>query len=425
MKIIVNDCTAKWRLKTASPESQGNNIICQVRGGFHTSAVTCLLGILIFHVSAINSKRWVVWEDNGGIWQLSLHSFYEGLYPLSTCLSTIQRLDQNGIVLSGYMNRIVRKVLLLKAGIALLGKVMKFINKLIYRWIEEKFMHGCSDYNTLFVRKQSRSKRQAREAFAQYDIPHARGTIFYNPFTALRFVRQHGFPVVIKPNVSGYSRGSHFPITNYREFWKAVLLVKVWWPSTVIEEYLLGKNYRVVVLKNEIMSVIRRYPPFVTGDGESTVERLIDVENSRRKEMGLYPVMHAISKGRATNRFLKKRQLSLFSIPGAKEVVYLGNKVALAPGGIVEIIDKSSISEKNRELFFRILKAFDANIFGIDVIFEKGIETDFDSQMCIFLELNSRPFLEMHKFPRMGKKQDLNPYFAKLNAIQLGDSGVF
>jgi len=302
---------------------------------------------------------------------------------------------------------------------------MKLINQTIYRWIEEKFMHGCSDYNTLTVRKNSRTKRQAREAFAEYNVPHADGTVFFSPLKALRFVKAHGFPVAIKPNVSGYSRGSHFPITNFREFWKAALLVKLWWPSSIIESYLEGKNYRVVVVEGEIMSVIRRYPPFVTGDGRSSIEALIDLENLKREEMKLYPVIHAISKKLRTVRYLKKQGLSLSSIPEAGEEVYLYNKIALAPGGIVETVEKESISPKNRELFLGILNSFGANIFGIDVIFEKGIEFDHDTQRCIFLELNSRPYLEMHKFPRLGKKQDLAHYFRRLDSIQLSDSGVF
>ncbi len=88
--------------------------------------------------------------------------------------------------------------------------------------------------------------------------------------------KQYGFPLVIKPNVSGYSRGSYFPITNHKELWKAALLAKIWWPTSIIEQYLQGKNYRVVVVKNEIMSIIRRYPPFIIGDGRSSIEQLID-----------------------------------------------------------------------------------------------------------------------------------------------------
>jgi len=286
-------------------------------------------------------------------------------------------------------------------------------------------MDGCSNYNTLAVRKKSRTKQQARDVFAEHQIPHAKGTIFINPLKAYRFVKQHGFPVVIKPNVSGYSRGSHFPITNFKEFWKAVLLVKIWWPSSIIEEYLEGRNYRVVVIKDDIMSVIRRYPPFVVGDGKTTIAELIDTENQQRLEMVLFPVMHPIPKNRLTRFFLKKQQLSLTSVPEPGRKVTLHNKIALAPGGVVETIDKETVSPENRDLFLKILKSCDANIFGIDVIFEKGIEFGPQQQKCIFLELNSRPYLKMHHFPRYGKKPELDSYFARLNSIELSDAGVF
>ena len=70
-------------------------------------------------------------------------------------------------------------------------------------------------------------------------------------------------------------------------------------------------------------------------------------------------------------------------------------------------------------------KHFDASIFGIDVIFEKGIEYGFRNQKCIFLELNSRPYLKMHHFPRFGPRQNLNIYYKKLDQLKVADSGVF
>jgi len=302
---------------------------------------------------------------------------------------------------------------------------MQFLNRWIYSKISKLFMNGCSDYNTLEVRKNSRTKLQARQNFQENSVPHAEGTLFYNPMQAYRFVKKHGFPVVIKPNVSGYSRGSHFPIRNYRELWKAALLVKIWWPGSIIEKYLEGKNYRVVVIKNEIMSVILRYPPFVTGNGISTILELIKDENRSRNEMKLFPVMHPIAINRRTRNFLKKSNLNLSSIPETDERIHLYNKVALAPGGIVETVDKNSISPKNREMFLNILDSFKAGIFGIDVIFEKGIEIDYDQQKCIFLELNSRPYLKMHDYPRYGSKPKLEKYYHHLNQIKLSDSGVF
>lgn len=302
---------------------------------------------------------------------------------------------------------------------------MKSLKALIYKWISQKYMAGCSNYNTLQVRKASRSKRQARQMFAQHDIPHAKGMLFYNPMTAHRFAKEHGFPLCIKPNVSGFSRGSHFPITNYRELWKAALWAKVWWPGTIVEQYLLGSNYRVLATDTDMVSVIRRYPPFVDGNGEDTIEKLIDKENDLREGMGLFPTIYPIPKNQATSTYLAKSNRTLATVPAAGERVYTFNRVALAPGGVVETIDQSTIPAANRELFLRVIKAFDAKLFGIDVIFEHGIDKDYREQRCIFLEVNSRPYTRMHSFPRYGETENLEAFYAEMDALAVTDSDTF
>ncbi|MFK7993468.1 MAG: hypothetical protein AB8B87_04975 [Granulosicoccus sp.] len=302
---------------------------------------------------------------------------------------------------------------------------MKSLKALIYRWVSQKYMAGCSNYNSLQVRKASRSKRQARDMFAQHNVPHARGTLFFNPLTAHRFAKEHGFPLCIKPNVSGFSRGSHFPINNYRELWKAALWVKVWWPASVVEQYLLGSNYRVLATDTDIVSVIRRYPPFVDGNGSDNIDTLIDTENTVRKDMGLHPTIYPISKSAATVNYLAKSGRTLATVPANGERVYTFNRVALAPGGVVETIDQSTIPAANRELFLSVIKAFDAKLFGIDVIFEEGIETDYREQRCIFLEVNSRPYTRMHSFPRYGKTENLDAFYAQMDALAVADADTF
>lgn len=286
-------------------------------------------------------------------------------------------------------------------------------------------MAGCSNYNSLEVRKQSRSKRQAREMFAAHDIPHARGRIFLNPLDARRFATEHGFPLCVKPNVGGFSRGSHFPIENMRELDRAALQVKAWWPTSVVEQYLEGANYRVLATTDELVSVIRRYAPFVDGDGEHSLHELIDKENATRETLGLYPTMHPIGKQQQTIDHLARHGLTLDSVPAAGERVTLFHRVALAPGGIVETIDRSRIPAANRELFLRVVKAFDARLFGIDVIFEKGIEIDYREQRCIFLEVNSRPYTRMHAFPRYGKADDLGAFHDEMDALPVADTDTF
>lgn len=296
---------------------------------------------------------------------------------------------------------------------------------MLYSWIDKRFLGGCSSYNSLEVRKSCRSKKQARDAFVDLGIPHAKGTTFVNPAQAVRFARKHGFPLVVKPDVSGFSRGSYFPINNTGELIAASLLAKRWWPVSVVEQYLEGKNYRVVVVEGGIMSVIRRYPPFVDGDGISTISQLMDRENIRRKEMQLGPVIHPIERNSAIKRYLRKQNLTLYSVPDKGVRVPLFNKIALAPGGVVEIIDKTVLPPENQELFMNLLKYFRANILGIDAIFEKGIEESYTSQKSILLEINSRPYLQMHDYPRFGQAENLSGYYEKLARLDISQQDIF
>jgi D-alanine-D-alanine ligase-like ATP-grasp enzyme len=306
---------------------------------------------------------------------------------------------------------------------------MLAIKKRIYQWLSQKFMDGCSSYNDLSVRRGCRSKEQARAVFAKGQVPHAKGLIFFSPLKAIRFAQQHGFPLVIKPNVSGFSRGSHFPITNYRELWKAIFLAKIWWPTTVVEQYLLGKNYRVVVIKgddeNQIMSVIERFSPYVLGDGKQSIEQLIDEENAVRHNMNLFPVIHPLSKGSVTKAFLSKQQYTLATVPTAGQIVTLFYRISLAPGGVVSVIDQKTIPQVNKDLFTRVLDMFGANILGIDVIMQQGIDQPYTEQKCILLEVNSRPYLKMHDYPRFGEAENLSSYFNHLEQFDISQADTF
>jgi len=306
-----------------------------------------------------------------------------------------------------------------------LNETISSLKKRLYAYISKKFMDGCSNYNSLAVRRSCRSKEQARGMFTQHDLPHAKGEIFLNPWKAYRFAQEHGFPLVIKPNVSGFSRGSHFPINNFKELWKAALMVKIWWPYSVVEQYLLGRNYRVLATTNGIASLIQRFPPFVDGDGENPITKLIDIENSVREEMQLYPVIYPIKKSPQIQNYLQKQGKSLDTVPAKDERVYLFNRVALAPGGVVETIDISLVPPENIELFKRVVRLFDANVLGIDVIFEDSIEKSHESQRCIMLEVNSRPYMKMHAVPRYGEIEDLTEFYSEMDDLVVADADTF
>lgn len=302
---------------------------------------------------------------------------------------------------------------------------MKKLKRLIYRWIDQQFLDGCTSYNSLDVRKASRSKKSSRAMFSKLEIPHAQGKIFLSPFAAFDFVKEHGYPVVVKPNVSGFSRGSHFPIKTPAQLLKACLMVKIWWPFSVIERYLEGHNYRVVVIKDEVMGAIERYPAFVIGDGTSTVKQLIENENQTRQALQLLPAMYLLKQSQVDKNLLRQQQLELSSVPLNNQWVDLHNKVALKPGGIVETINPDKVHPDTQDACQRLLTGFDANILGIDIIMKDSIEKSYLEQECIFLEVNSRPYLKMHHHPRFGPKPDLESSYQKLDQLHIDDADIF
>lgn len=293
---------------------------------------------------------------------------------------------------------------------------------LLHRFISRFFLSGCSDYNPLIVRRACRSKTQARTAFEENNLPYAQGVSFFSPLKAFKFAKKQGFPLAVKPNVGGFSRGAYFPIQGKFELLRASILVKIWWPVSVVERYLLGKNYRVVMTKFGVMSILRRYPPFVVGDGISNISTLIEQENLLRKKMNLTPVSQYIPKNWTIKKHLKQQGMSLTFVPDMGKKVYLHHTIALKLGSSVEVVEKHHLSANNLKDLAKIVSFFDANILGIDMICKRSLAVDFSQQECIFLELNSRPFLAMHDKPRYGKSEDLSAIYQQLKQIKITDN---
>lgn len=262
----------------------------------------------------------------------------------------------------------------------------------------------CSNLNSKSAKEKSRTKQLGKQKFLENNIPTANSKVFINPIKALKFVEKYGYPVVVKPNFGGFSKGSYFPINNKKDLLKACFLTKLFWPKSIIETYLEGKNYRVVTAYNNIAAITQRTPPYIIGDNKSTIQQLIEKENIEKKKLNI-PNLIVINN--YTKKYLKKQNLTLESIPKKDEKIHTHYRVALAPGGEIINFKDDKISKKNKELCLKINKIFGADVFGIDIIMEKGIDIDYDKQKTIVLEVNSRAYLKMHTHPRYGEPIDL------------------
>jgi D-alanine-D-alanine ligase-like ATP-grasp enzyme len=99
---------------------------------------------------------------------------------------------------------------------------------------------------------------------------------------ALTFVMAMPEPCVVKPASLSGGSGTTAGIMSEEELRTALLRAGRIADRVLIERQVRGDVYRLLFLDGELLDVIRRRPPRVTGDGRSTIEQLIQEENRQR-----------------------------------------------------------------------------------------------------------------------------------------------
>ena len=103
------------------------------------------------------------------------------------------------------------------------------------------------------------------------------------PGPALRFLHEHPDGVVVKPaGGTGGGIGTTAGVRTDLELRRAVLLASRKAQQVLVEALVPGDVHRLLFLDGQLLDVIRREAPHVTGDGTSSIRALIARENDRR-----------------------------------------------------------------------------------------------------------------------------------------------
>lgn len=108
-----------------------------------------------------------------------------------------------------------------------------------------------------------------------------------DPRPAFAFLGDGAQPCVIKPaGGTGAGYGVTCGVRHRRDLVRADLQAARFTERLAVERQAPGAMYRMLVLDGELIAVVRRNPPSVTGDGGSNVGELIAAENRRRLAAG-------------------------------------------------------------------------------------------------------------------------------------------
>lgn len=233
-------------------------------------------------------------------------------------------------------------------------------------------------------------------------IPVPRGRVVNDVASAVLAAKEIGFPVVTKPLDANQGKGVTTNIATEAEVEEAFACAATLGKDVIVEQYFKGRDYRVLVINNEVIAVSERVPAHIIGDGTLTVQELIGLlNNDPRRGTGHEKALTKIVIDKHLENGIARNGYLLTSIPAAGEKVWLSGTANLSKGATA--IDRTNdIHPANTILMERAARAIGLDVAGIDVV-APDISLPLAEQGGGVLEVNASPGFRMHVHPSEGR----------------------
>jgi cyanophycin synthetase len=222
---------------------------------------------------------------------------------------------------------------------------------------------------------------------------------------AWKIAHEIGLPVVVKPQDGNQGKGVSVNISERSAFDKAYAAA-LRYGVVMVEKFLPGHDYRLLVVGDKLVAASRREPPLVVGDGKHTVRQLVDLVNADpRRGDGHATSLTKIRFDDIAIARLHEQDLQPESIPVKGRRVLLRNNANLSTGGTATDVTDDVHPEVARRAI-EAAQMVGLDICGVDVVCE-SILRPLEEQNGGIVEVNAAPGLRMHISPSYGKGRDV------------------
>jgi cyanophycin synthetase len=249
-------------------------------------------------------------------------------------------------------------------------------------------------------------KDDTKRRLAKAYIPVPEGKIIRDKEDLKNVIEELGYPLVIKPVDGNHGRGVVTNIQLYKDALKAFELAKEISSRVIVENFVVGDDYRFLVINYKLVAVAKRIPAMVTGNGISTIQQLIDeVNRDPSRGKGHEKNLTTIKVDQVTQHILASKKLSLQSILAEGEMLFLKDTANLSTGGTsCDVTDQ--VHPHNRLMAERIARITGLNICGIDVV-ASNVELPITKSSGAIIEVNACPGFRMHLAPTVGTPRNV------------------
>lgn len=252
----------------------------------------------------------------------------------------------------------------------------------------------------------AKNKQLVKCLLQDNNIPVPEGGIADSEEAAIVLAKQIGYPVTLKPWDGNQGKGVTVNIENEAGVRKAYKAASLYRRRVIVEQHIWGKDYRVLVIGEQVVAVAERRPPSITGDGIHSLSELIELENRRPyRGKGHEKAMTEIHIDSVSREYLEKMGFSSHSIPASGQVVLLRANGNLSTGGTARDCTLE-IHPDNKALAIKAARIIGLEVAGIDMVAD-DISRSINQGTGAIIEVNAAPGLRMHLQPLEGEGRNV------------------
>ncbi len=211
-----------------------------------------------------------------------------------------------------------------------------------------------------------------------------------------------GSPVVVKPRDGNQGKGVVVNIETREHLEIAYAAAAEISDDVMVERYMPGHDFRLLVVGNQLVAAARRDPPLVIGDGEHSVRELVNIVNADpRRGDGHATSLTKIRFDDIALARLAIQGLDADSVPAKGQRVVLRNNANLSTGGTATDVT-DDVHPELAACAVAAAEMVGLDICGIDVVCE-SVHKPLHEQGGGIVEVNAAPGLRMHISPSYGK----------------------
>lgn len=222
---------------------------------------------------------------------------------------------------------------------------------------------------------------------------------------AISFWQRLARPVVVKPCDGNQGKGVSLNLDTPQDISEACAIAARYSSELLVEEYIAGHHYRLLVVGGQLVAASERIPAHVVGDGCSTIGELVEqVNQDPRRGAGHEKPLTRIAIDDVALAVLARQGLRPESVPAAAQTVWLRDNANLSTGGTA--IDVTEwVHPDLAAIVVRAVRLVGLDVAGVDLVCDSIAESPDGGGAII--EINAAPGIRMHHYPVQGQKREV------------------